>query len=169
MTPAWWKNSMPDKVRPQPWIGAEAKRYFGELLKPDMSVLEYGAGGSTLWMQDKVKEVISVENDLKWADEIKMRCTPNVTLYYWDEPEPPEFDHLFHLVFIDGEPIERRANWIKALPRLIRANGIVVLDNANRPEFAKERVWLRNNAQNLFNSKGKGGTFTWTEFYQWLG
>lgn len=165
----WWKDSTPDKLRPEPWIGQEAKRYFRELLKPYMTVLEFGAGGSTLWMADKVKEIISVENDAAWLDAVKGKLLKNVTLYYWNEPQPPEFEQLFDLVFIDGEPVERRANWIKALPRLVKPQGIVVLDNANREEYADEREWLRGKASHLASRKGQGGEYTWTEFYQWLG
>ena len=169
MTPAWWKKSTPENIKPVPWIGTEAKRYFAELLKPHMIVLEFGAGGSTLWMADKVKEIISIENNAGWLDAVHDRSLKNVTLYYWTEPHPPEFEQLFDLVFIDGEPIEWRANWIKELPRLVKPGGFVVLDNANRPEYKNERRWLKAKAVHIASKKGNGGTYTWTEFYKWLG
>lgn len=169
MTPAWWKPSKPEEIRPEPWLGTDAKRYFGSLLKPDMTVLEFGAGGSTLWMADKVKEIMSVENNAAWLDTIKDKSLKNVTLYYWNEPEPPEFEQLFDLVFIDGEPVERRANWIMAVPHLVKMGGNIVLDNSNRLEYESERNWLNRNSKLLYRAKGKGGTYTWTEFYQWLG
>jgi predicted O-methyltransferase YrrM len=92
-----------------------------------------------------------------------------LTLVLWDKPEPPEYEQLFDLVFIDGEPIERRGNWIKALSRLVKPNGIVVLDNANREEFSAEHLWLTRKANLLNRLKGQGGTYTITEFFEWRG
>jgi predicted O-methyltransferase YrrM len=167
---AWWKDSTPETVKPIPWIGVEAKRVFGYYLKPETCVLEFGAGGSTLWMQDKVKQIISIENDKAWHKALKKKINKDVvTLVLWDKPEPPEYKQLFDLVFIDGEPIERRGNWIKALSRLVKPNGIVVLDNANREEFSVEHQWLTRKANLLNRLKGRGGIYTVTEFYEWLG
>ena len=49
-----------------PWITFEARKWLTDYLKPDMSVFEYGSGGSTIFFSKRVKEVISVEHDKYW-------------------------------------------------------------------------------------------------------
>ena len=170
MSPAWWKPTTPEHLVASPWISAEAKRAFGMYLKPTIDVLEYGSGGSTLWLQERVHSVVSVEHDRVWYRALKKKVDKEkVTMMLWDQPEPPEFEQLFDLVFLDGEPIERRGAWIKALGRLVKPHGVVVLDNANRHEYEVERQWMNRHTILLASIKGKGGTFTLTEFFEWRG
>lgn len=164
---AWWKPTTPDKLPDKPWIGARAVIQFEQLLKPDMRVLEFGSGGSTLWLGKLVRDVVSIETDQKWYEAVSKQAAANTSVILWNDPFPPEFENKFDLLFIDGEPIAWRANWIKAIPQLLKNNGIVVLDNSNRDEYASEYQWLRRKANLIASAKGKGGTYTWTDFFQW--
>lgn len=164
---AWWKPSLPGQIGDKPWLGERAIIQFAQLLKPEMSVLEFGAGGSTVWLAQKVRRVVSIENNPKWFAMARMKAGWNAEIKLWGMPDPPEFHEIFDLVFIDGEPPTARANWIRALPRLLKPGGYIVLDNANRPEYALEVLQMRRYASLLTSIKGKGGTYTWTEFYKW--
>lgn len=46
-----------------PWITFGAIRWLERYLEPGMSVFEYGAGGSTLFFAERVRELVSVEHD----------------------------------------------------------------------------------------------------------
>ncbi|MDP2056339.1 MAG: hypothetical protein Q8K35_01095, partial [Thiobacillus sp.] len=46
-----------------PWITFRAIDWLDTYLKSDMSVFEYGAGGSTLYLAKRVRNVVSVEHD----------------------------------------------------------------------------------------------------------
>lgn len=61
------KNSLSNE---RAWIPFAAHRFLGRLLNKKMRVYEYGAGGSTLFFAKRAAEVISVEHDPAWAEEI---------------------------------------------------------------------------------------------------
>lgn len=54
-----------------PWITFEARDFLESRLHKDMTVFEYGSGGSTLFFSDRVRQVISVENDANWANTME--------------------------------------------------------------------------------------------------
>lgn len=60
-------NSLVDQV---PWITFEARAWLESYLKPDMSVFEYGSGGSTLFISTKVRKLVSIEHHKGWYDRI---------------------------------------------------------------------------------------------------
>lgn len=142
--------------------------YLENLLRADMEVLEHGAGGSTLWFGERVKHVTSIESDLKWLEAVHERKTANVTLIY---SRDVVFLCPVDLLLIDGEPIANRGKWLDAVPRVVKAGGYVILDNANRPEYASARACFSLKAKLLQTiDSNKGGTqFLVTEFYKWLG
>ena len=55
----------------QPLLSAAANEYFGTLLTPDSIVCEYGAGKGTIWLAQRVKKVISIENDPVWYSAVR--------------------------------------------------------------------------------------------------
>ncbi len=64
-----------------PWMGREELAVLERLLACSDSVLEFGAGGSTLWLAGRVREVHSVEHDPSWVENIRTAAPPNVTLH----------------------------------------------------------------------------------------
>lgn len=53
-----------------PWITFEAKEWLQSFLAPNMSVFEWGSGGSTIFISKRVKKLISVEHDLEWSQAV---------------------------------------------------------------------------------------------------
>lgn len=53
-----------------PWITFKARAWLESYLKPNMSVFEYGSGGSTIFLSRKVNELISVEHDKVWYCQV---------------------------------------------------------------------------------------------------
>ena len=47
----------------RPWITFRAIQWLRSYLQPEMRVFEYGAGGSTLFLAKRVRELVSVEHD----------------------------------------------------------------------------------------------------------
>ena len=72
--PRWWKYTGPhrsplsDQI---PWLPFDAITYIEAYLKPDMTVFEFGSGGSTLFWASRVKQVISVEHETSWYHKMK--------------------------------------------------------------------------------------------------
>jgi hypothetical protein len=54
------------QIKDEPWVSEKAKNWLNLFLKPNMTVFEYGSGGSTLFLARRVKKVISVEYQLLW-------------------------------------------------------------------------------------------------------
>ncbi len=67
--PAWYqclKNKSSPLRDGLPWITFEAIRFLEKTLRPDMFVYEFGSGGSSLFLAQRVKRVYSVEHDEAW-------------------------------------------------------------------------------------------------------
>ncbi len=76
-------------------------------------------------------------------------------------------DRRYDLLFIDGEPVENRAAWLCGAFALVKPGGVVVLDNANRPEYQKERAFTQANCKSFETVDGNspGTKYLVTEFY----
>jgi hypothetical protein len=58
--PIWWKSLVPEKNSvsdSRPWIAFGALDFIKKIIKPGMSVFEYGSGGSTLFWSTHVKKL----------------------------------------------------------------------------------------------------------------
>ena len=160
----WYHPSKSDKFPSTPWLHPNAIEYLESILKSDMQVMEFGGGGSTLWFADKVKQVITCEPDHNWFEKLFDISPENVSVFNRLEPLKMPAD----LIFIDGEPVEIRGNWLIAAVELVNAGGYVVLDNANRPEYKAERRWLEKHMMLVYTSDGneENTHYLVTEFWQ---
>lgn len=55
---------------PQPWMEDCEISLLEKHLQPHWSVVEYGSGGSTIWMAHKVFRLQSIEHSSKWASVV---------------------------------------------------------------------------------------------------
>jgi predicted O-methyltransferase YrrM len=140
--------------------------HLEKLIKPDWRVIEHGSGGSTLWFSDRVAFVTAYETDSKWS--VKLHRI-NIAVKNSRTPFTP--NEPYNLLLIDGEPVEDRREWIRRAPQIVRPGGWVVLDNANRPEYTKERKHLQAYAAEVVTfDVNEGGTqYLVTEFYRMPG
>ena len=51
-----------------PWMTFPAIRFLSQRARPEWRVFEYGSGGSSLFLADRVAELISVEHDAAWVE-----------------------------------------------------------------------------------------------------
>jgi predicted O-methyltransferase YrrM len=135
------------RCRKIPWLTEAAIAFMESYLKSNMQVLEFGAGGSTIWMSRRC-HVTTIEHDAAWIEEL----TPNVPAYNWRHVvEPcPHYDlceqwpdEVFDLVLVDGRDCQRGEDYDRVVcaersVRLVRPGGILMLDNAERQGY--ERV-----------------------------
>lgn len=130
-----------------PWLTADATRLLDELLLPEDHALEWGSGGTTLFLAPRVARLTSVEGARPWHDDLAARLatagTTNVDLRLvpFDELgyETPEHESAYvgaapeletgslGMVLVDGEYRDGCA--LRALD-LLRPGGLLVLDNA---------------------------------------
>jgi len=82
------RKTLKDEI---PWITFEAKEWLDKFLKQDMTVFEYGSGGSTLFFSKKVKNLISIEHDKTWYEALSSLLKEKKILnceYWLLEPRP---------------------------------------------------------------------------------
>lgn len=141
-----------------PWWTLDAVTLVDEFLaaRPQARVFEWGSGASTIWLEKRAAEVISVENDEGWHQMMSSYVGPRTTLWHTEAPPAAEprirsrwwghrgrdfFDYVhaidrapgqFDLIVIDGRA--RTACLAKAIGRL-NPDGMVVFDNTNRPRY----------------------------------
>ena len=157
----WWRPSKSGDIKPIPWLAPKAIEHLESLLTPDMEVIEHGSGGSTLWFAERVRHVTAFENDADWRMIVQKKSPPNVTMNGQSKSG-------YDLLLIDGEPVIDRAEWLIDSTSIVKPGGWVVLDNANRPEYAAEREWLKQQAaEYLSMDANEGGTrFMVTDFFK---
>jgi predicted O-methyltransferase YrrM len=164
----WWQPSPPSsEIKPVPWLSPAVIQHLDNLVQPDWDIIEHGSGGSTLWFAARCKSVTAFEHNPDWQMIVKGQAPENATIYSRNDATSLTFNS-FDLCLIDGEPVEDRRRWIEDAVQLVRPGGWVVLDNANRPEYAKERQHLQAYAAEFQTFDGnEGGTkYLVTEFFR---
>jgi precorrin-6B methylase 2 len=134
---------------PLPWMTYPAIEFIRKRVKPDMSVFEYGSGGSTIWWANQVREVISVEHDRAWFEKVAKDVGSRALVYQIDlipgggySGAIQKFDNRFDVVVVDGRD---RVNCTKNCLQALKSTGIIILDNSDRPEYAEAFEFLHSN------------------------
>lgn len=127
-----------DLEQPLPWATYPFIEFIGLRLRRELRVFEYGAGSSTLYYAQRVRSVVAVEHDAAFAQVLSPHLPANARLIV----EPAYSDAYVHaidgagepfdLVAVDGRDRVRCAE--AAMPRL-SGDGVLVLDDAERPEY----------------------------------
>jgi predicted O-methyltransferase YrrM len=67
----WLKNELTCIEKELPWMGFKIIGFLRKVLNKQMTVFEYGTGGSTLFFLNHVGKLYSVEHDEQWFDHVK--------------------------------------------------------------------------------------------------
>ena len=117
--------------QPLPWYTYPAIHFLECKDFSDKTILEFGAGQSTLWWSKRAKEIISFESDLQWYNRISRFLEPNVALYFTSNDIANIDRHLdnklFDVIIIDG--LDRLACAEKSI-KLLADDGAVLADNS---------------------------------------
>jgi hypothetical protein len=139
-----------------PWLPYEAIHFLERHLTKKSLVFEWGCGCSTFWIGRRVKNLISIEHDPRWFDNVlallrKKRLDRRVDLMFRPQAEhyvsaiEAYSDDLFDVIVVDGK--WRPACLARVMPK-IRNGGLLLLDNSNRIEYKQpmkllSRHWKR--------------------------
>lgn len=81
--------------RELPWMTYDAIDFLSSITTPDMTVFEWGSGGSTLFFARRCRSVISIEHDRKWsellADKLRKLSVDNVDYFEIPGEEIPDW------------------------------------------------------------------------------
>lgn len=146
-------------MRDEPWIRAEAIAKLEDILRPDWTVFEWGGGGSTIWLAQRVARLVAVEQAPMWIGRIARRLheldlLDRVDLVYIKADVERKYyqfaDYIFEfpighfdLVFVDGKARDR---CLANAQDRVRLGGWVVLDDSQRREYDEGAVLYENDA-----------------------
>lgn len=120
-----------------PWFTYPAIALLSDRVKPTWQVLEFGAGMSTIWWTKRVGEVVAVEHDALWAKRVASQCDARLLVAGDETPAtylaPVSQLGGFDVVVVDGI---FRNECIQAALGLLGESGVVILDDAQRKEYA---------------------------------
>ncbi|MDB2614287.1 class I SAM-dependent methyltransferase, partial [Chlamydiales bacterium] len=155
-----WELS-PDKINEWQFLDAEGKvfpwytkSFLDELVTWDISdweILEMGSGYSTAWLATHCKNLVSVENDVQWAEavqkDLKHQKIKNVQFKVRDDALTREVngvmsshfveamdedDKLYDCIVVDGADVTCRNQCVYKALNHIKLGGVIILDNANQ-------------------------------------
>ena len=155
-----------------PWFSYAAIDYLERYVDPQMTVFEYGSGGSTLFFATRCKAVVSVEDNHQWLAtldrSVKAHGLKNVTLHHrpFDFNNPHNFNDSayvaaigetsYDIIVIDGQDYslkERPVCFWKAEKRVSKG-GIIIVDDSWRPTYSALRRRNKARRVEVFESPG---------------
>lgn len=118
---------------PIPWYTYPAIWFLQQKNFTGKTVLEFGAGQSTLWWAQRAAKVVAFEGNQLWYERLKSVLPADVEMYYDPAGGMSGFEEVlrdrhFDLIVIDGQ---NRENCAKAAPALLASGGAIVIDNSD--------------------------------------
>lgn len=155
------------KLNALPHMGWQHAGWFASYVVNATNILEWGCGGSTLWMamMNPTATVVSIEHDPKWLDRISNKLCQSPGMYHaadvvlidatrtppYTRPPYPEKYVPYDLIFVDG--IERQACMAAAYD-LLAPGGVVFLHDSQRAEYTKaKRLLLERPGMTLIDER----------------
>ena len=133
---------------PLPWVTYPFIEFIRNRLTKNMNIFEYGCGNSTLWYAKKVKSVTSVEHNLKWYNKIRLQLPGNCSIFYQDLEYDGRYSKFssslnkkFDIIIVDGRD---RVNCLKSSLNALASDGIIVLDNSERPSYKEGINYIKS-------------------------
>ena len=120
---------------PLPWLCYPVIQLLKERVPKEATVIEFGAGFSTLWWGQRTSRVLTIESDHKWCLEVRSKAPATVEMRHVPLPElGHELDSLagaaetFDIAVIDNFD---RATVAMKLHPLLHAGSVIVFDNSD--------------------------------------
>lgn len=153
-----------------PWFSYAAIDFLEDFVIPEMTVCEYGSGGSTLFFARRARTVFSIEDHAAWyglvTQRLKDKGISNVTLKLcpFDFKAPVGFETSDYLQAIpeqrlDVIVVDGSEEWTQVRPicfqkaeERVKAGGIIVVDDSWR--YPILRTQNRAREHRIFQSVG---------------
>ena len=156
------RTSINLQKEPIPWFTYPAIEYLAQLDLSKKTMLEWGAGNSSLFFSEKVQTLTSVEHNPDWFEQVKGFGIANQSLIFADEDyaSATELDgKLFDIILIDGI---KREECARIASKLLAKGGLIILDNSDRyPEIAGN-LRAKGYIEIDFHGFGPINDYTWT-------
>lgn len=137
-----------------PWWSYKSIKKIKPWLNRNLTVFEWGSGGSTIFLCNRVKSIVSVENDQNWTNKVNSALSSlnaqnakviqkEINLQsaecFLESSYAQEISDKFDLIVIDGEDHfnseshwSARENCFDLSQQSINKEGIIIVDDAWR-------------------------------------
>lgn len=156
------KQSVDASGEPIPWFTYPSIDFLKQLDFSNLTMLEWGAGNSSLYFSKRVKQLYSIEHNKDWYEQVLKFEIENQELFFASDDyakKPGNLNRQFDIILIDGVKREMCAD--QSL-KLIKEDGFIILDNSDRyPDIA---ALFRNEGfiEVDFHGFGPINEYTWT-------
>tara|TARA_R110000824_G_scaffold368671_1_gene558032 strand:- start:111 stop:689 length:579 start_codon:yes stop_codon:yes gene_type:complete len=127
----------------EPWYTRKSIEFLVSILTPEMDVLEYGCGSSTVWFSQRVKSITTIEHDAGWKNLVEKTLSGRANVRLLNIPLGEAYvnivntddlikDKQYDLVCIDGR---LRSRCILECIDKVKSGGYLLLDNSERPRY----------------------------------
>ncbi|WP_228098859.1 FkbM family methyltransferase [Pedobacter sp. MC2016-24] len=141
------KSSVDFNGDPIPWVTYSFIDFIKERITKQHDVFEFGSGNSTLFYSKYANHVSAVEHDQEWYEKCKNTNLNNADLIYCALETGGEYcksanttGKKFHLIIVDGRD---RVNCCKQAIQALTADGVIVLDDSERPKYQEAIHFLK--------------------------
>jgi spermidine synthase len=159
---------------PLPWMNYGIIDLLEERLDRELDLFEYGSGNSTVFYANRVREVVSVEEDPGWYQYIRNRVPANARIHLvspYDTQTYSEFiarfDKEFDVVVVDGND---RSACLTVATKHLSPRGVIILDDTQDGEYESATNKLQEGGYKRLDVKGlkPGGirSYTTSVFYR---
>ncbi|MXR50991.1 FkbM family methyltransferase [Halovenus sp. WSH3] len=128
---------------PLPWMPYSVIDFLSERVGKELRVFEYGSGNSTRWWSSHVGEVVCVEDDEYWYDEVSATLPANTEIRY--ETGDAYVDQIcehdpFDVISIDGS---KRVECAKRAVDNLAEDGVIVFDDTFNKDYREGIEYLK--------------------------
>ncbi len=130
-----------EEGRPLPFLPYVAIELLKERLSKDLTLLEFGAGYSTMFFMKRVGRVVSIEHDPVWIARLKPSLDANVTLITANRESADTYcafleqsDERFDFILVDGR---HRVECFRRAIVHLSDRGVIALDDSDRERYAE--------------------------------
>ena len=149
---------------PLPWLTYPMIELLNERLHDGLKVFEYGGGHSTLYFGPRVAEVVTVEHDRQWYEQLQRRVPDNCRLVYQELDYGGDYaatsrrqEAVYDIVLVDGRD---RVNSALAAVEAVGDRGVIIFDDFDRDRYQPAASALREQGFRQLNLWGfKPGFF----------
>ncbi|SFT01540.1 O-methyltransferase [Sphingobacterium wenxiniae] len=140
------KQALSPQAEPIPWLTYSFLDFIDGRLNKSQTLFEFGAGNSTLFFAEQVQRVRSIEHNKEWYDKVRSTLPDNVEISYIPLDGEQYQDTIlaeqkdYDIILVDGR---RRIDCIKNAVQRLSPQGVIILDDAERPKYQEAFSFLK--------------------------
>lgn len=143
------KSAIDQDGKPIAWVTYSFIDFIKDRINKQHDIFEFGSGNSTIFYAGLARSVYSVEHDKEWFEKSSQIRLPNVNMIHCDLTPGGDYSksagttgRKFHMIIVDGRD---RVNCCKEAIHSLTENGVVVLDDSERAEYAEAHDFFKKN------------------------